>query len=147
MDMTMAISNANIELQKCKQEHKKEIVLMKKVHDELKQQIDNFHQELKSQVELVDLKTAQILTYEEYHGAYKRQIDHLQEKLAEKYYDPDKEEASVNLSPKECKKKESFFSPLNFSNLLIVGSEAEKADSLEKPKDSVKTDVSESINR
>ena len=57
------------------------------------------------------------------------------------------EEASVILSPKECnKKKESFFSPLNFSNLLLVGSEAEKADSLEKPKDSVKTDVSESVN-
>jgi hypothetical protein len=35
MDMTMAISNANIELQKCKIEHKKEITLMKKVHDEL----------------------------------------------------------------------------------------------------------------
>jgi hypothetical protein len=36
MDMTMAISNANIELQKTKQDHKKEIILMKKVHDELK---------------------------------------------------------------------------------------------------------------
>ena len=36
MDMTMAISNANIELQKTKQENKKEIILMKKVHDELK---------------------------------------------------------------------------------------------------------------
>jgi hypothetical protein len=49
------------------------------------------------------------------------------------------------LSPSDCKKKESFFSPLNFSNLLLVGSEAEKADSLDKPKDSVKTDVSDSV--
>ena len=50
------------------------------------------------------------------------------------------------VSPSDCKKKESYFSPLNFSNLLLVGSEAEKADSLEKPKDSVKTDVSDSVN-
>jgi hypothetical protein len=51
--------------------------------------------------------------------------------LAQNYYDPDKEEASVIVSPKLPTKKDSFFSPLNFSNLLIVGSEAEKADSLE----------------
>jgi len=74
----------------------------------------------------------------------------LKVKLAEKY-DPDKEEQDLEISPK-MKKKESYFSPLNFSNLLLVGSEAEKADSLEKPqfsdkpKDSVKTDVSDSVN-
>jgi hypothetical protein len=86
------------------------------------------------------------LTYEEYHEAYRRKITSLQEKLMDKYYDPDKEEASVIISPKTGEKKTSCFSPLNFSNLLLQKSEAEKADSLEKPKDSVKTDVSESIH-
>ena len=62
--------------------------------------------------------------------------------MVQKYYNYDKEEASVVLSPKQ---KKEFFSPLNFSNLLLVGSEAEKADSLEKPNVSVKTDVSETI--
>ena len=101
---------------------------------------------MKTQAELVDSKTAQIISFEEYTEAYKRKITHLQAKLAEKYYDPDKEEEDLVVSPSDCKKKESYFSPLNFSNLLLVGSEAEKADSLEKPKDSVKTDVSDSVN-
>lgn len=63
----------------------------------------------------------------------------------EKYY-PDKEESNI-ISPKEKKEQKDFFSPLNFSNLLLVGSEAEKAESLEPQKDSIKTDFSESAIR
>jgi hypothetical protein len=48
----------------------------------------------------MDAQTAQILTFEDYNEAYRKQIEYLQEKLAEKYYDPDKEEESVIISPK-----------------------------------------------
>ena len=140
MEMTNAISDLNNVIGKLKQDHKKEVQKFQQDNNELKAELD------KAKAEIAE-NSKKFQTYEEYQEEYRKHIAMLQEKIALCYYDK-QEEKSVFLS---ADKDKSFMSPVpvNFNNLLIQSSDAEKAvpESFDKQKDSIKTDFSETNNQ
>ena len=101
-NLEMMVSAANLEIQKCKQEHKKEKAKLEETSkatiEQLKKQVQSSNAAMKIMEEATTAKIeeqkAKIQSQEEYLDAYRYQIQELEEQMAKIYYQLDLQKKS-----------------------------------------------------